>query len=323
MLGALLALASAATFGLNNAALRRGVLTGSVLHAMAITVPLGVPLFALACLPFGGFGALSAMPVPGWIWMAAAGVIHFVIGRYGNYRATRAIGATLSSPIQQLSVPVALVLALAFLDEVLTPLRLAGFVLVMIGPLVTLRNNSTRVQTSDERAFRPHHAEGIVWGSIAALGYGSSPLFIVLGLGDDRGLVESLAGGFVSYTAATMVIAALILFAGGLSFLRRFDRTSSKWFFASGVLVFLSQMFRYMALAVAPVTVVVPIQRLSVVFRVVFSWMLNRDHEIFGFHVLFGIGISLIGAIALTLSTDVVLSVLPMEIARWLTLEWP
>jgi drug/metabolite transporter (DMT)-like permease len=323
MLGALLALAAAATFGLNNAALRRGVLTGTVLHAMAITVPLGVPLFALACLPFGGFDALRAMPVPGWAWMSLAGVIHFVIGRYGNYRAIRAIGATLSGPIQQLSVPVALILALIFLDEFLTPLRLAGFVLVMIGPIVTLRNNSNPEKQSETARFHPHYAEGILWGAVAALCYGSSPLFIVLGLGSSRGLVESLAGGFVSYIAATVIILILILFVGGISFLKRFDRISSKWFFASGVLVFLSQMFRYMALAIAPVTVVVPIQRLSVVFRVIFSWLLNRDHEAFGFHVLSGIAISLIGAIALTVSTDIVISLLPAELARWLTLEWP
>ena len=49
MLGALLALASAATFGLNNAAVRRGVLTATVLQGMAITVPMGLP-FVLACM---------------------------------------------------------------------------------------------------------------------------------------------------------------------------------------------------------------------------------------------------------------------------------
>lgn len=318
MLGALLALASAATFGLNNAAIRRGVLTGSVLQAMAVTVPLGVPLFALAFLPFGGLDALAAMPVPAWAWMSLAGVIHFVIGRYGNYRATRAIGATLSSPIQQLSVPVALILALVFLDEVLTPLRLAGFVLVMVGPLVTLRNSS-----APKPSFEPHYGEGVLWGSVAALGYGSSPLFIMKGLGTEGGLVDSLAGGFVSYAAATLVIVVLIASAGGVSFLRGFERTSGKWFLASGIFVFLSQMFRYMALAVAPVTVVVPIQRLSVVFRVIFSWLLNRDHEIFGFQVIFGIALSLIGAIGLTLSTEAAISILPAAWAQWLTLEWP
>ena len=299
------------------------MLTGSVLHAMAITVPLGVPLFALACLPFGGFQALADMSMPGWAWMALAGVVHFVVGRYGNYRATHALGATLSSPIQQLSVPISLVLALVFLDEFMTPLRIAGFVLVMAGPLVAVRNRNGNDKKPDRSGFQPRYGEGILWGGVCALGYGSSPLFIMKGLGSEGGLVDSLAGGFVSYSTATIVILVLILLAGGLAFMRDLDRTARKWFLVSGVFVFLSQMFRYMALAVAPVSVVVPIQRLSVVFRVIFGWIFNRDHEVFNFSVLLGIAMSLVGAIALTLSTDIVISLLPAEWSSFLTIEWP
>ncbi len=56
MLGGLLAICSAATFAFNNASVRRGVLTGSVAQAMAITVPIGVPLFFLAALLTGRLG---------------------------------------------------------------------------------------------------------------------------------------------------------------------------------------------------------------------------------------------------------------------------
>ena len=75
MLGALLALASAATFGLNSAALRRGVLTGGVLQAMAITVPLGVPLFLLANVLAGSVDSLVQFSLPSWAWFALAGVV--------------------------------------------------------------------------------------------------------------------------------------------------------------------------------------------------------------------------------------------------------
>ena len=34
--------------------------------------------------------------------------------------------------------------------------------------------------------------------------------------------------------------------------------------------------------AIAPVSVVQPIQRTSLIFRLFFSWMLNREHEVFG-----------------------------------------
>ncbi len=323
MLGALLALASAATFGLNSAALRRGVLTGGVLQAMAITVPLGVPLFLLANVFVGGLDSLVRFSLPSWAWLALAGVVHFVIGRYGNYRATRALGSTLSSPMHMLSVPIALALALIFLDEVMTPLRLIGFVLIMTGPLVAVRGQSKRKKHNENNRFHPQLGEGIFWGGVCAVGYGSSPLFIVKGLGPDRDLVESLAAGLVSYTAAAIVITVVVALAGGIAFMRDLDRTARNWFAVSGVFVFVSQMLRYMALAVAPVTIVVPIQRLSVMFRVIFSWFINRDHEVITSQVLLGIAISLVGGLALTLSTDIVLSMLPSEWAEILTLEWP
>lgn len=290
---------------------------------MAVTVPLGVPLFALAFLSFGGVESVSSLSIPELAWMALAGVVHFVIGRYGNYRATRALGATLSSPITQLSVPISLLLALIYLGETLTPLKFAGFVLVMVGPLLAMRRCVGAKAVRTQSGFKPRYGEGIFWGAVCALGYGASPLFIVKGLGADGGLVESLAGGFVSYTAAAIVIIVIVFSVGGASFMRQIDHPAGKWFLVSGVLVFVSQMFRYMALSVAPVSIVVPIQRLSVIFRVVFSWLLNRDHEVFGFAVLLGIALSLVGAIGLTLSADMVASILPLEWASFLTLKWP
>lgn len=315
-------MAAAASFGLNNAALRRGVLTGGVLQAMAITVPMGVPLFLIACALAGSFDYLLRFSLPSWLWLALAGVVHFVIGRYGNYRATRALGATLSGPLHQLSVPVALVLALIFLDEVMTPLRVIGFMLVMIGPLVAVRGHR-RKKSDSEQSFEPQIGEGVFWSVVCAIAYGSSPLFIVKGLGADRNLTESLAAGLVSYTAAAVIVVIIVATAGGRAFMGSLDPTARKWFAVSGAFVFVSQMFRYMALAVAPVTVVVPIQRLSVVFRVIFSWLLNRDHEILTARVLIGIAISFVGAIALTLSADVVASLLPVRWSEFLTIEWP
>jgi hypothetical protein len=86
-----------------------------------------------------------------------------------------------------------------------------------------------------------------------------------------------------------------------------------------------SQMIRYMALALAPVTVVSSIMVSSLVFRYLFSRMLNRDYEVFGVWVAVGIAITIVGSLALTLETDAVLSLLPQtdwlrETARW---RWP
>ena len=47
MLGVLCAIAAAASFGFNNASARRGVLTGTALQGLAISMPLGVLLFRM------------------------------------------------------------------------------------------------------------------------------------------------------------------------------------------------------------------------------------------------------------------------------------
>ena len=323
MLGALLALASAACFGLNNTAFRRGVLTASVIQAMAITVPIGVPLFAMACLVSGAFQIMTEFPSTGVAWMVLAGIVHFVVGRYGNYRSIRALGANLSSPISQLSVPISIILAMIFLEEVITPIRGIGFIFVMIGPAVMLRREKGAGKQKTKSGFEPHYGEGFLWGFVSAFAYGASPLFIMKGLGSDGGLVDSIAGGLISYTSAAIIIIIIVFCLGGRMFMYGVDKTAAKWFVASGVMVFFSQLFRYMSLSVAPVTVVVPIQRLSPVFRVIFGWILNRDHEFFGFWVLFGIFISMFGAILLALSTDLVATLLPQSWDPVIRFTWP
>src|SRR5262249_3562668 len=72
-----------------------------------------------------------------------------------------------------------------------------------------------------------------------------------------------------------------------------------------------SQMFLFMALTVAPVTVVSPISRLTILFRLHFSRLLNPEHEVFGSKVVLATLISLAGAVSLSLSVEVVASLLP------------
>ena len=86
-----------------------------------------------------------------------------------------------------------------------------------------------------------------------------------------------------------------------------------------------AQIFRYMALAVAPVSVVAPLMQLAVVFRWIFGWIINREHEVFDVWALLGMVVSLVGALALSVSADVVLGfgAFPdwvVAAARW---RWP
>lgn len=321
MLGAFFAICAAATFGFNTATVRRGVLTGSVLQAIAITVPLGVPLFVVAALAAGQLGAIGQFGWAGTGYLALAGILHFVWGRYWNYRAVREMGANLSGPVQQVSLLAALAFAVILLDEKLTVLRVIGIALVVLGPLVMARRSPRSRGGAGEntKAFQPNMLAGCMAAFMAALGYGLSPTLVRAGLAD-TGL--AMAGGLISYVSATMAFLLVLLLPGRCAHVLRVDRAAAKWFTISGLFVFVAQMFRYLALAIAPVTVVAPILRLSLVFRVGLSTVLSREHEVFDARVVIGVAVSLLGALALTLSIDFVaeLVALPQWVITW---RWP
>ncbi len=327
MLGGLLALLSAAGFAFETATARRGVVTASVAQAMAITVPLGLPIVLVVALAFGALPALTDFPAEAIACLAAAGVLHFVWGRYCNYRATKAMGANLVAPVQQSNMLVTLGLAILILGEHLTPLRILGIGFVMLGPALTyggrckIADEAAPVEAGAPKVFQPRYAEGYLFAALSSTGYGISPILVRLAL-ENRGLQASLAGGLISYIAAVAAFALLLLLPGRWRHVRALEPGAAKWFAVSGVCVAFAQMLRYMALTLAPVTVVAPIQRLSIVFRLYLSGIINPDHEMFGGRIVAATLVSLLGALALTISTDVVQSALPLPDWARAALNW-
>jgi uncharacterized membrane protein len=344
VLGGFIALLSAATFAFNNASVRRGVLTGSVLQAMAITVPIGLPISFLVALATGSLAAVAGFSSRALLALSLSGIMHFVWGRYCNYRATRALGTNLVAPIQQINLIFTLLLAIWILGETLTPLRVLGIVLVLLGPSFTLRQRDTKpiparalgaditgdglaaspaelLLAAEQPVFRPSYREGYFWALLSATGYGLSPILVRIGL-EGKGLAVSVAGNLVASLAATAVMALFLLPPRQLRHALAVEREPAKWFTLSGILVAISQLFLYMAMSIAPVTVVSPINRLSILFRLYFSRLLNPQHEVFGGKVVLGTIVSLVGAVVLSLSIDSVQSWLPLPEAALAVLRW-
>lgn len=337
MLGPLLAFASAAMFGLNSATMRRAVLTGTVLQGLAISVPLGVPIFFFSALAAGSLGMLWEFSGRTYFLLICAGIIHFAFGRYCNYRATKAMGANLVRPVQQLNIIMTLALAIWLLDETLTPLRIFGIFLIVLGPIIMLRDRkkiSAKIEkaaanpSSGKPVFDPNFGEGYFFAFLMALAFGSSAIFIRAALysGDQiGGVAAGMAGGVISYGAAAIVILLVIAPPKKMRQVTSISGVTAKWFFLSAVFIGISQLLRFMALSVAPVSVVAPIQQTTAVFQIIFAWFINREHEAFGIWVLLGILLSLLGALALSVSTEFVISHidLPDSIIRLADWRWP
>jgi uncharacterized membrane protein len=326
VVGGLLSLLSAVTFAYANASVRRGVLTGTVLQAVAISLPIALPVFAFAMLITDGFPQLMAFSWRSLGLLAIAGIVHFAWARHCNYRATQAMGANLVAPIQQYSLVITMVLAIIWLDETLTVLRMIGIVLVVVGPWLTHKRNdrSAGLTLDGRKSYEPSLSEGYFYALLSAMGFGISPILIVMSF-EQKSIATGIAGGLVSYAAATVAIALPLLVPREWKSFKSIDRESAKWFVISGIAVGISQMARYMALAVALVSVVTPIQRLSLVFRIYFSAILNPHHEVFGERVIWGTVISLLGAVALSVSTGDIANLLPLPtvVFNFLNWHWP
>lgn len=317
MLGVLFAVLSSLSFGFSTIAARRGVVGSSASYGLYITVILGVPLFAVAAAATGQLLNTLDLSWTALGLLAGSGVVHFLIGRYCNYRCIDAIGANRSQPIQMTNTLYSVVVAVILLGEQLNGYMIAGIGLTLVGPLVMVERSresaaapravtgsgaSRPAPESGERkpnaATDPRMAEGYFFGFLSALAYGTSPIMIRYAL-QDTGL--GIAGGMVAYIAAAAVLVASLAIPGRVNDLRGFNVGVIPVFLASGVAVFLAQLFRYAALAIAPVSLVTPLARLGIVFTPTLGYIFNRRLESFSPRVLTGIALSTLGVVLLAI----------------------
>ncbi len=334
MLGVLYAAAGAFTFALNNVTMRRGVVTGSVLQGMALTVPIGGLSFLVMTTAFGELHQLVVFPMAALAWLACQGVVHFVIGRYCNYKSNQLMGVNLTAPVVQLQVPFAMLLAVAILHEKFTVLQAIGAALMLGGSFITQGNAGKgkkkapappgagtpipTVTSQEEPAapvpkstFRPRVFSGYIFALGAAMCYGSSPLMArqaFLHAPD----IGTAAGGCLAYAAATLFFLLILLKPGSWADIASMKRENLPWFLSSAVLVAISQAFVYASLAAAPLMVVTPILQLSLVFRLFLSQLINRDYEVMNAAVLIGALTAVLGSILVSLDTEALTTLLDL-----------
>jgi drug/metabolite transporter (DMT)-like permease len=326
LLGVLYAALGAFTFALNNVAMRRGVLTGSVLQGMALTVPIGGLSFLVMTIAFGELHHLVLFPRAAVAWLACQGVVHFVVGRYCNYKSNQLMGVNLTAPVVQLQVPFAMLLAVMMLHEKFTVLQAIGSALMLGGSFITqanagkgrrqesspsaataaiplVRSQAELRATEPKPTFQPRVFSGYLFGLGAAMCYGSSPLMAREAFLHAPG-VSTAAGGCVAYAAATLFFLLILLKPGSWADIKSTKRENLPWFLSSAVLVAISQAFVYASLAIAPLMVVTPILQLSLVFRLFLSQLINRDHEVMNTAVIIGAFTAVLGSILVALDTD-------------------
>jgi drug/metabolite transporter (DMT)-like permease len=331
VLGAIFSLLSAASFALNNATMRRGVVSGTPVQAMAITVPLGVLCFLPIAAIAGELGRLFEFPAKAAAWMAGLGVLHFLIGRYVNFKANAVAGVNLTAPVVQLQAVVTMVLAVLILHEPCSTLQMIGGVIMVVGSLITQQQPPKTAASPPPPAaapkmaglppFIPRYLAGYIFASLAAIAYGTTPIMARFAL-EHTGLSTSILGGLIAYLAATAVGALAFISPSLRRNVRELKPSNARWFACSGVLVAAAQGFFFCAVALAPVLFVMPLLQTSLAFRLLFSTWLSPSHEVFGRLVVFGAAISIFGALLVSIDSALIVHALALPDAIARVLLW-
>ena len=222
-----------------------------------------------------------------------AGITGTMIGRALTYTSIELVGASRTEPIRSSQPLHATLIAIIVLGESVTTAHMLGVVLIVVG--VGIVSWVISLSSSDRRIdARPYE---LLIPLSAALFYGIEPIFAKIGF----------AGGTpVSIGLAIKTVAALAGYLAYMSVRRsipnpaRFDRSLRRWYFVAGLFNTAFLVFYYLALEIAPVSVVVPIVTTSPVLVVALSRVFLPRLERITWRIAAAASIVAVGAVLTT-----------------------
>jgi transporter family protein len=265
----------------------------------AVGIFLGVPFLAIIISLAGEWDKLLAASWGLLLRLAAAGVIHFIVGRVLAYEAYRLIGANKATPFQMANLIVAVILSAVFLHESITVYTIAGSAGIFAG--TTLISTEQRsVGPPDEGKGRlSTNTRGILLILGAALCWGITPEIIKPAVAE---IGSPFVGVFVSYLAAGVVFALFYIMKRPR---RQFARLRARDILVSvaagGIFATAGQLFHYVALGGGPASLVVPLVNTMVLFTFLLSFFINRRIEVFTIKIIIGMLAALAGTFVLFL----------------------
>jgi len=294
MIGLILALLAGFSHCLSSIFIRRGVYhSGESFSPIPISNFTGMVLFGLTILISGNVVQLTSLSWIGVSYLAAAGVLHFIVGRQLAYIGLRLIGANRTSPVVTCNVLVSALLGVFFLGEPLTVYLVLALFLVTVGVISISRAGDSEVGRED--MTKGSLTTGLVATLGAALCWGVSPVLVKMGLQEVNSPVLAT---FISYTAAAIVAGVLLIHPKNSEKLRRLEWKSLIPIGTGAVTTSTAHILRYTALAYSPVSLVAPLI-VSTQGLLIFplSFLVNRRIEVFNHRIILGAIVVIVGVL--------------------------
>jgi len=164
------------------------------------------------------------------------------------------------TPIDKSSTVMTMILALVILGEKITVYKLAGIILITVGTYMMI----TRKKTSEKT---PSNISWIVYAFLAAVFASLTSILGKIGIEN----VNSNLGTAIRTIVVLIMAWILVFVTGSKSELKTIDRKSWLFIILSGVSTGLSWLCYYRALQTGEASIVVSIDKLSIVLTVAFS----------------------------------------------------
>lgn len=172
-------------------------------------------------------------------------------------------------PIDKSSTVLTIILALIFFGEEITPVKLAAIVLIAVGTFLMIQKRETKASSGEK-------GKSAGWLIYALLSAVFASLTSILGkIGIDN--VESNLGTAIR-TAVVLLMAWMMVFiTNKQSSVKQVDKKELCFILVSGVATGASWLCYYKALQDGPASVVVPIDKLSILVTVAFSYIVFKE----------------------------------------------
>lgn len=191
-------------------------------------------------------------------------------------------------PIDKSSTVLTILLALIFLGEGISVGKIAAVVLIGGGTLLMIDRKDTGAKQENQKDWLIYAVLSAVFASLTA----------ILGKIGIQG-VESNLGTAIRTTVVLVMSWLMVFITGKGKEIRKTDRKELGFIILSGLATGTSWLCYYRALQDGPASVVVPVDKLSILVTVLFSWLVF--HEKLSKKSALGLGCMVGGTLLLTM----------------------
>lgn len=191
-------------------------------------------------------------------------------------------------PIDKSSTVLTILLALIFLGEGISVGKIAAVVLIGGGTLLMIDRKDTGAKQENQKDWLIYAVLSAVFASLTA----------ILGKIGIQG-VESNLGTAIRTTVVLVMSLLMVFITGKGKEIRKTDRKELGFITLSGLATGASWLCYYRALQDGPASVVVPVDKLSILVTVLFSWLVF--HEKLSKKSALGLGCMVGGTLLLTM----------------------